>query len=115
MAMRIWDFVKYEFTPFRDDDNEIVYHTDGPDTARAPFRVGNQPHGAASADGRVLGCYLHGLFASDDFRASFLARIGGKSTLQDYDQTVEDTLDALAAHMAQHLDLEAILDAAGAA
>ncbi len=30
-----------------------------------------------SADGRVAGCYLHGLFAGDDFRRAFLARLGG--------------------------------------
>lgn len=30
------------------------------------------PDGAASPDGRVWGCYLHGLFANDDFRRAWL-------------------------------------------
>ncbi len=31
------------------------------------------PEGAVSADGRVAGCYVHGLFASDAFRRAWLA------------------------------------------
>jgi adenosylcobyric acid synthase len=34
------------------------------------------PEGAISADGRVAGCYVHGLFASDAFRAAWLAALG---------------------------------------
>ena len=29
--------------------------------------------GAVTADGRVQGCYLHGLFAADAFRTAWLA------------------------------------------
>ena len=34
-----------------------------------------RPEGAISADGRVAGCYVHGLFASDAFRAAWLAAL----------------------------------------
>ena len=37
--------------------------------------LGGRPDGATSADGRVMGCYLHGIFASDDFRRAFLKRL----------------------------------------
>ncbi|MFJ5368848.1 cobyric acid synthase, partial [Bosea sp. CER48] len=51
--------------------------TAGGDTARAPFHVGDRAEGAASPDGRVVGSYLHGAFASDAVRSRWLARIAG--------------------------------------
>ena len=39
--------------------------TTGPGLARPMLDLGGRPDGAVSADGRVAGCYLHGLFASD--------------------------------------------------
>jgi len=83
--------------------------TSGPDCARAWLEVDGRPEGAASADGRVMGCYLHGLFAADGFRAAFLGMLGQKSDPRDYDAGVEATLDALADHLERHLDLDAVL------
>ncbi|MEC7795589.1 MAG: cobyric acid synthase [Pseudomonadota bacterium] len=85
--------------------------TTGPDCARAWLRIGDTPEGASSPDGRVRGCYLHGLFASDGFRAADLARMGAASGLS-YEAGVEEVLDALAAHVAQHIDLDALWDIA---
>ena len=50
--------------------------TTGPGSRGRCCALGGRPDGAVSADGRVAGCYLHGLFASDDFRRAFLARLG---------------------------------------
>jgi adenosylcobyric acid synthase len=83
--------------------------TDGPDCARAWLRLAGQHHGAASPDGRVRGCYLHGLFAADDFRHEFLAELGGAPSSFNYEATVETALDSLADHIEQHLDLDALL------
>ncbi len=83
--------------------------TEGPDRARAWLRIGDKPEGAASADGRVKGCYLHGLFASDGFRRSFLGGLGAAVGQGSYGAGVEDTLDALAAHVEAHLDVAAII------
>ena len=47
--------------------------TTGPDTARPLIRLESGPDGARAANGRVMGCYLHGLFAADGFRQAFLA------------------------------------------
>jgi len=85
--------------------------TEGADRARAPFRVDDRGEGAASPDGRVVGSYLHGVFASDSVRAAWLAAITGAplSSGTNYEGDVEATLDRLAAHLARHLDIEALL------
>ncbi len=84
-----------------------IGRTEGPDRDR-PFAM-LDPHadGAVSADGRVAGSYLHGLFASDGFRRAFLARLGAR-TLSDlsHGAEVERTLDALADHLEAHIDLD---------
>ncbi len=85
--------------------------TDGPDCDRAWLSVNGQRAGAASADGRIRGCYLHGLFTSDTFRASFLAELGATSQIA-YGADVEDTLDALAQHLESHMDLDLLLELA---
>ncbi len=90
--------------------------TTGPDRARAFLRLEDgRLEGAASADGKVRGCYLHGLFASDAFRAACLAELGGASDLGAlaYEEGLEATLDALAAHVEAHLDLDRIRGLAG--
>lgn len=86
-------------------------HTTGPDCDRAWLRIGDRPEGAASTDGRVRGCYLHGLYGADGFRRADLARMGAQSGIS-YEASVEETLDKLAAHVAQHLDLDRILELA---
>ncbi len=83
----------------------------GADAARAPFRVDGRPEGAASADGRVTGTYLHGIFASDPVRQAFLAAVAPQAFRSDlaYEAGIETVLDRLAAHLARHLDIDAML------
>ena len=70
--------------------------------------------GAASADGRIAGCYVHGLFAGDAFRARWLEEIrAGASAATAYESAVEDALDALADCLDEALDVRAILADAG--
>lgn len=84
--------------------------TSGPDCAR-PFAMleGNRADGAISRDGLVLGSYVHGLLASAPLRDALLRRLGGQSALADYGQTVEDALDAVAALLEQHADIDAMV------
>jgi adenosylcobyric acid synthase len=93
-----------------------VGETVGPDCAR-PMAIldGGRPDGARSADGLVTGCYLHGIFAGDAFRRAFLAALGGAAdAMLRYEQQVEATLDALAAHLETHLAVDALMEIARA-
>ena len=87
--------------------------TVGPDTARAWLTLDGRPAGAASADGRVRGCYLHGLFASDPFRRRFLAELGAAPSSLAWEESIEATIEALADHLARHVDLDRLLGLAG--
>ncbi len=90
--------------------------TSGPDTARPLLDLGGRDDGAISADRRVAGCYLHGLFTSDEFRAAWLAtlRAGRAAGTVDYEKSVDDTLDRLADHLAAAIDLPRVLEIARA-
>lgn len=83
--------------------------TEGPDCTRAWLDLGPHRDGAASANGRVMGCYMHGLFTSDSFRTAYLSGLGSNSDNTCYEDTVETTLEALADHLERHLDLDALL------
>jgi len=84
--------------------------TEGADCARpfARFADGS-PEGATSADGQVMGTYVHGLFADDRQRAAWLQRLAAVPATVRYEDMVEQALDALAAHLAAHLDLDRLL------
>jgi adenosylcobyric acid synthase len=84
--------------------------TEGPDRARPFARLSNgSSEGAVSADGRVSGTYIHGLFADDRQRSAWLQRFGVGQTAIAYDALVDETLDRLAAHLAAHIDLDRLL------
>jgi adenosylcobyric acid synthase len=84
--------------------------TAGPDCAR-PFAIFSDgtPDGARSADGLVTGTYVHGLFGDDRQRSAWLTRLGAGPSTIAHDVLVERTLDRLAAHLADHVDVERVL------
>jgi adenosylcobyric acid synthase len=82
--------------------------TEGSDTARPFARIGGRAEGAVSADGRVAGTYVHGLFAREAARAALLGVASGL----DYEAGVEAALDALAAHLEAHLAIDRLLSLA---
>ncbi|TAK47850.1 MAG: cobyric acid synthase [Xanthobacteraceae bacterium] len=83
-------------------------HTQGPDCARPMVTLDGRPDGAMSADGRVQGTYVHGLFTSDAFRHAWLRDFAVGSGLA-YEAKVELALDALADHLEAHLDIDRII------
>lgn len=90
-----------------------IGRTRGAGTERPVVRLDDgRPDGATSADGRIAGTYLHGFFSGDAQRAAWLSRLGAPASELAYDSVIEETLDALAAHLDAHLDVEALLELA---
>ncbi len=86
-----------------------IGRTEGPDRARPFADIAGAAEGAISADGRVSGSYLHGLFAADDFRAAFLSGLGIAASGRGHEAGVEAALEALADHVEAHLDVTGLL------
>jgi adenosylcobyric acid synthase len=86
--------------------------TTGPGLERPMLRLMDRAEGAVSADSLVAGCYLHGLFAGDGYRRAFLEGLGAAAGAVAYGHMIETTLDMLADHLEQNLDLSALLASA---
>jgi adenosylcobyric acid synthase len=96
--------------PFRGYEMHMGVTT-GPDCARPFARLADSsPEGAVSADGRVVGTYVHGLFGDDRQRSAWLTRLGASPTTIAHDALIEATLDRLAAHLCTHIDLDRLLN-----
>ena len=70
--------------------------TGGPDTDNPMIFLDGESDGSVSAAGRIRGCYLHGLFSDDAWRASYLLSIGIEPSDLIYKAEVERVLDTLA-------------------
>ncbi len=81
--------------------------TSGPDTQRPFAQVGTAPEGAISANGRVIGTYLHGLFSADGFRRAFLGNAASPDLA--FEAEIELALDGLANHLEAHIDIDRLL------
>ncbi|MND52403.1 Cobyric acid synthase [compost metagenome] len=90
-----------------------IGRTDGPDAARPAARIGDQPHGATSADGKITGLYVHGLFDRPEARAALLAELGAESSGVDQTVRVDQALDRIAAVLETHFDIAALSRIAG--
>ena len=88
--------------------------TTGPDTERPMVTLKDgRSDGAMAAHGRIMGCYMHGLFASDVFRAAWLEGQGKAASALNFEDEIEHGLDALADHLEQHADIDGIARIAG--
>ncbi|MGC2409535.1 MAG: cobyric acid synthase [Methyloceanibacter sp.] len=85
----------------------------GPATATPLLRFRDgRADGAVSPDGRVAGTYVHGFFGEDGQRRAWVARLGGTPSQHSHDAEVESTLNALAAHLEAHIDIDRLLKVA---
>jgi adenosylcobyric acid synthase len=90
-----------------------IGETKGADCTRPMLNLAHGPDGAVSADGRVMGTYVHGIFASDGYRHAFLTSLRARQNSGvAYEAQVDQVLDELAAHLARHIDTDRILDVA---
>jgi adenosylcobyric acid synthase len=84
--------------------------TTGPDTARPVGQFGDgRAEGAMSADGLVCGSYVHGLLGDARQRAAWLARIGVDGAGPDHRASIDAALDAIAATLERHVDVDALI------
>ena len=86
-----------------------IGQTNGVDCTKPWLLLEGRAEGAQSSNGQIMGCYVHGLFSSDGFRAEFLQQVGSKSSQLNYAQNTEEVLDALANHLEECLDLDQLL------
>jgi adenosylcobyric acid synthase len=87
--------------------------TTGPGCDNPFAEIEGRSAGAVSVDGRVAGCYLHGLFGNDSFRHAFLTNLKGReSSGVAYDLQVEQALDAVAVAFEAALDIDGLIAAA---
>lgn len=84
--------------------------TEGPDGARPLTQMADgRAEGAVSADGLVSGSYVHGLFGLAAQRAAWLARLGVSAQGPDHRAAIDAALDAIAATLERHVDLDALV------
>ena len=84
--------------------------TTGADTQRPAGRFADgRADGAVSADGLTTGTYVHGLLGDARQRKAWLERIGASGTGPDHRASIDAALDAIAATLERHVDIDAIL------
>lgn len=66
----------------------------------------NVSDGSVSANGKVWGCYLHGLFANDSFRHAWLTRLGWNGQVTSQSARFADSLETLANAVESSLNME---------
>ena len=83
--------------------------------AARPFLVHDdgKTGGAASADGRVAGAYVHGLFDRAEARAAVLGGLGAGSDGVDQGARVDAALDELASALEASFDVAGLARIAG--
>ena len=88
--------------------------TAGPDTMRPVLSIAEgvgpvRPDGARSENGRVWGCYVHGLFIEDGFRRAVIESLGGLGSPDlSFEAEINRTLDRLADFLEIHLDVDTL-------
>lgn len=85
-----------------------IGETSGPEASERAFArlEAGRLDGAVSADGRVAGTYVHGLFVNDHQRERWLERLGAERSGLAYEALVDDILDRFADHLEAHLDCD---------
>jgi adenosylcobyric acid synthase len=87
-----------------------IGRSEGLALARPMLDLDGRPDGAISADGRIAGCYVHGLFAADGFRHAFLSRLRKRDASDlAFEHRIEQTLEALAVHLEASVDIDGLL------
>jgi adenosylcobyric acid synthase len=91
-----------------------VGSTTGAGASRPFLRFSDEStDGAVSTDGRIAGCYVHGLFGVTAARAALLSAIGAAPSQDDHAARVDAALDEIAGELERCLNIEALAAIAG--
>ena len=91
-----------------------VGSTTGAGVARPFLRFADgSTDGAVSLDGRIAGCYVHGLFGETQARAALVSAIGAAPSQDDHNARVDAALDEIAGELERCLDIPALAAIAG--
>ncbi len=83
---------------------------EGMDVKRPVLLLGDHPEGAQSSDRSVGGSHVHGLFASDAFRAAWIRRFHPAHVQSlNYEASIEQALDDLARELETAIDCDRLL------
>lgn len=85
-----------------------IGETTGNDQQNPMLTLAEKQFGACSEDGNIMGSYLHGVFSNDQFRNDFLTNLNTEKTDQNYNKIIEKTLDNLAIHLENHIDIKSM-------
>jgi adenosylcobyric acid synthase len=84
----------------------------GDDLCTSPFVIGEDADGLSSADGHVVGTYMHGLLENDTLRRAMVRTLAARKGVQLPDGDERDNIDAalnrLAKSVSDNLDMDAI-------
>ena len=84
------------------------------DNISAMLNLEGVDEGVSYEGGQISGCYLHGLFSSDSYRSAFLSRIKSREASSvSFENEIDATLDALAQHLENSVDIDQIIKLSG--
>ncbi len=86
--------------------------TRGPDCQKPMLKINGRFDGAVSQNGQIMGCYLHGLFSSDEFRRDLLNSINADTSELAHSAIIDKALDNLADALEHHLDVDGLFKVA---
>ncbi len=91
--------------------------TEGPDTKR-PWAIleDGKSDGAVSANGKISGTYIHGIFESDSFRhawiKSLIPEFQSSNAISNWNKHIDTTINDLASHLESAFDIDQLLEIA---
>ena len=81
----------------------------GNDLSNSWLQVNNNNVSAASRNGQIQGCYLHGIFSNDAFRSAYIAKLVAKFSNVNFKDKIDKTLDLLSEHIEKYIDLDHLI------
>ena len=84
----------------------------GKDLINSWLTVDGKSVSAATSDGSILGCYIHGIFSNDTFRSNFIESLGATPSNFNFNEKIDSTLDLLSKHVEQHVNIDKLISLA---